>query len=104
MADSQNYGDDVPARDLVNPPAFSDMAIAPTAMSEPRSKDKLVSLFTRIGHVVDPRVFDAVFDEASQGGDMASINDFRTSLNDFLFAQDEGCAEEWLAQRLGPRY
>ena len=27
LADSQNYGDDVPAQDLINPPMFSDLAI-----------------------------------------------------------------------------
>jgi hypothetical protein len=32
LADSQNYGDDVPAQDLINPPAFSDLSIPSDAM------------------------------------------------------------------------
>jgi type I restriction enzyme S subunit len=41
----KNYGDDVPAQDLINPPAFSDLAIAPTAMAELRPKQKIIDLF-----------------------------------------------------------
>lgn len=36
LADSQNYGDDVPAQELINPPAFSDLSIGPLALNEPR--------------------------------------------------------------------
>lgn len=99
LADSQNYGDDVPARDLVNPPAFSDMAIAPTAMSEPRSKDKLVQLFAKIGHPLDREISDALFAEASGGSSVASINNFRAALNEYLDAIETDRIRQWRRER-----
>ena len=44
----------------MNPPAFSDMALSPEAFAEPRTKQKLVSLFSKIGFDLD-EVFQAEF-------------------------------------------
>ncbi len=49
VADSQNYGDDVSAKDLVNPPAFSDMKIEASMLIQPRTRDYLFKLFNKIG-------------------------------------------------------
>ena len=91
IADSQNYGDDVPAQDLINPPAFSDLAIGPMAMSELRPKDKMLQLFARIGYTFDDALGDYLFQQAAQqsggGGEYAMINDFRNVLNDFLISE-----------------
>lgn len=100
LADSQNYGDDVPARDLVNPPAFSDTSLPPTAMSEVRPKSKVLQLFAKIGQTsLEPQITEAIFDEASarsgQRGVSSSINAFRDCLNTFLEAQDSGREQQW---------
>lgn len=97
LADSQNYGDDVPAQDLINPPAFSDLAIKPSAMSELRTKEKLQEVFRKIGFDVsdDIQVRDAIFDEASGGSSLASINSYRTALNKYLIAKEMGEESLW---------
>jgi len=84
LADSQNYGDDVPAQDLINPPAFSDLAIGPTTLNEEMSKAVLVSLFKRIGYSFDPAVSDAIFERASQGRPKATVNEFRNCVNEYI--------------------
>jgi hypothetical protein len=100
LADSQNYGDDVPAQDLINPPAFSDLSIGPTAMAEYRPKDKLVALFDRIGYKIhDDKITDAIFREASQGGAKATINQYRDCLNRYMIALEDGSISEWYRQR-----
>lgn len=84
LADCQNYGDDVPAQELINPPAFSDLAIGPMAMAEERSKDKILDIFRRIGFKLAPQVADDIFYTASQGQEYTSINAFRDTLNRYL--------------------
>lgn len=88
IADSQNYGDDVPAQDLINPPAFSDLAIGPMAMAEERPKAQVLQLFERIGYSFDQRLSDHLFYEASRGREYCTINAFRNVLNDFLISQE----------------
>ncbi len=86
LADSQNYGDDVPAQDLINPPAFSDLAIGPTSLNEEKSKAVLVALFKRIGYSFDPAVSDAIFERAAQGRNVATVNSFRNCVNEYILA------------------
>lgn len=88
IADSQNYGDDVPAQDLINPPAFSDLAIGPMAMSEPRNRDSMLQLFSRIGYSFSEELGSHLFYTASEGREYTTINAFRNVLNDFLISQD----------------
>jgi hypothetical protein len=88
IADSQNYGDDVPAQDLINPPAFSDLAIGPMAMSEGRNKDQMLQLFERIGYTFSAELGDQIFYTASEGQEYTSINNFRNVLNDFLVSEE----------------
>ena len=97
VADFQNYGDDVPARDLVNPPAFADLSIPPDVMRQARSKDSLIELFCKIGYDhIHPDIWDAIFRNASNGSSHTSINVFRNSLNEYLDAIETGREEEWL--------
>ena len=86
LADSQNYGDDVPAQDLINPPAFSDLSIEPMVMTQHRNQQQMLSLFERIGQKLDADVGAAIFAEASRGYSTASINDFRSCLVLYLDA------------------
>lgn len=88
IADSQNYGDDVPAQDLINPPAFSDLAIGPMAMSEPRNRDSMLQLFARIGYSFSEELGSHIFYTASEGREYTTINAFRNVLNDFLISED----------------
>lgn len=99
LADSQNYGDDVPAQDLINPPAFSDLSIAPTAMNEMRSKSGIVQLFKKIGYDLETHISDIIFDEASSGHDKVSINAFRICLNNYLIALETGNESRWFNDR-----
>lgn len=87
LADSQNYGDDLPAQDLITPPAFADMSIGPLAMNEPRSKERILQLFRRIGYNLDDRVADNLFYKASGGREETSINAFRDVLNDYILQE-----------------
>lgn len=100
VADSQNYGDDVPAQDLINPPAFSDLSIPPTVMSEPRSKDNIIYTFKKIGYDLSPAISDVLFDIASQGQAKSSVNQFRDALNEYLDAVETGRESQWM-QRYG---
>lgn len=88
LADAQNYGDDVPAQDLISPPAFADMSIGPMAMDEPRSKAKIFDLFARIGYQLDPRLAEELFQSVSRDGQTATVNAFRNALNEYLIAND----------------
>lgn len=86
LADSQNYGDDVPAQDLINPPAFSDLAIGPLALNEKHPRSKILDLFARIGYNLGEELSNSLFDSVADAMDRASINDFRDCLNEFILA------------------
>lgn len=88
LADCQNYGDDVPAQELINPPAFSDLSIGPMAMAELRPKEKILDIFRRIGFKVSPEVAEEIFYTASEGREVASINAYRETLNRYLIEND----------------
>jgi len=88
LADSQNYGDDVPAQDLINPPAFSDLAIGPLVMQEQYSQAKLMDLFQRIGYGLSDEVGSRLFKKAAKGRSTTSINEFRDVLNDYLLTEN----------------
>ncbi len=88
LADCQNYGDDVPAQQLINPPALSDFTFGPLALSEPRSKDTVQQLFERIGYNLDNNLFDMIWEQAAQGDERCSINTFRNVLNDYIIQSD----------------
>lgn len=92
LADCQNYGDDVPAQELINPPAFSDLSIGPLSMAELRPKEKILDIFQRIGFKLSPSTAEAIFYTASDGREMCSINDFRDTLNRYLI--ENNLAEE----------
>jgi len=95
LADSQNYGDDVPAQDLINPPTFSDLAIDALAMSQRKTKAQLVALFAKIGFQLEPAVSDALFVDASAGSNYATINAFRDAVSEYVAAVEEGREREW---------
>jgi hypothetical protein len=88
LADSQNYGDDVPAQDLINPPMFSDLAIAPMIMESHKTKQELTQLFSRIGYEFDAKTSDAIFEAAAGGQGTTTINAYRNQLNLFILDQE----------------
>lgn len=100
VADSQNYGDDVPAQDLINPPAFNEISISHDAMDKPMKKEKIVFTFNKIGYKLDNQVVDIIFNHASKKGrfpeGFVSCNAFRDVLNDYLDAAECGRATEWI--------
>jgi hypothetical protein len=99
LADTQNYGDDVPAQDLINPPAFSDLAIEPMTMSQYRNEAKMIDLFAKIGFEFSPEVASAIFAEAARGYDMATINDFRNAAMRYIDSVERGREGEWRSER-----
>lgn len=78
----------MPAQNLINPPAFADMSIGPYAMAELRPKNKIYELFHRTGFQFSDRVFDEIFEAASNGSSSCSINDFRSALNDYMIRNE----------------
>ena len=86
----------MPAQDLINPPAFSDLSIDPLVMQQYRKKDPLLELFARIGYSFSEAVGDAIFDEAARGYDQATINDFRNSAMSYVDACSTGRGDAWL--------
>lgn len=99
IADAQNYGDDVPAQDLINPPAFADLSIEPMVMTQYRGKAQLLSLFAKIGMEFSAEVGDAIFQEASRGYDEATINDFRNAAVMYTDAVQTGKEAKWRMER-----
>jgi hypothetical protein len=96
----------VPAQDLINPPAFSELCISPTALNELYPKDRVLTLFKKIGYALPADVADALFTEASvasgsSSSGLCTVNDYRNALNAYLEAVDNGGEEGWLrAHRL----
>ncbi|RYH27210.1 hypothetical protein EON65_13795 [archaeon] len=78
----------MPAQDLINPPAFSDLSIGPLVMDELRPREKILDLFGRIGFGIDDRVKNEIFDIASRGGEFCTVNAFRNALNDYIIRHD----------------
>ena len=99
MADSQNYGDDPSASELISPPPFSELNFSVDSFSTPFVKERLLQLFDRMGFSLPEDVCDLVFREAVTRtglyGDKATFNDFRDVANDYFDAVDTGRIEEW---------
>jgi len=99
VSDSQNYGDDVPAQDLISPPAFSDMNLHPTSFQDLKDGQEIRTLFEKINIRLDDDVFEAVFNDADPSGNRVSINAFRSRLNDYLDAVETGYEGQWRNER-----
>ena len=99
MADSQNYGDDPSAKELICPPPFSELNFSADIFSTPLEKSRLVELFDRMGYPLPEDVSEWVFQEAvARTGlysNKATFNDFRDVANDYYDACDTGREAEW---------
>lgn len=92
-----NYGDDVSARELISPEDFSNMSIDPSAFHTPMSREKILKIFQAIGHELPSDVAAFIYDVASQGQGGCSIHQFRVVMNDYIYSQEIGSADEWLS-------
>lgn len=103
VADSQNYGDDPTAKELIAPPEYASLLVDESAMGQQRNFDKMMKLFKSIGYDIPSDVADTVFAEASAKSGcaegMASIECFRTLLNDYLEACETGYEGQWRESR-----
>ena len=99
VSDSQNYGDDVPAQDLISPPAFSDMALEPTTFQSMKGPNEIRNLFEKININLEDSVFNAIFEDARPQIGKVSINAFRSALNEYLDACEQEKEGEWRAER-----
>lgn len=106
IADSQNYGDDATACELINPHRYAHLVIDSTVYDELRTKDWLFALFKKIGYDnVHNDILEAVFDEAcklcesmSRGRKETTLEVFRSVFNHYLECLDIGQEEQWLVE------
>ena len=93
VADSQNYGDDATAAELINPHKFANLAIDASAMEQLRSKQSILNIFKKIGYGDIPEdIIDEIYDEAvrrvsgPENNNMTTVSLFRDVLNEYLIA------------------
>ena len=88
MADPQNYGDEVDAKELIHPRMVGETSIEERELDALVHKSKVRALFQSIGYQLDDITFEEVFQRAagsaSANEEYATINNFRDSLNLFL--------------------
>ena len=85
----------MPAQDLINPPAFSDLSIGTTAMNELRPHNTIIKTFQRIGYDLDSDVMEAIYRQAAGVSPMCSVNAYRDALNVYLNAVELNQENEW---------
>jgi len=101
VAEPQNFGQDAPLKDLVNPSRFMTMGIDHSDFARQRERDELRDLFASIGHDLDAATFDAVYHRAATVYDVTdvgsvSVEEFKRALGDYLGAlEDEGAEPAW---------
>lgn len=96
MADPMNYGDDLPARALIAPADFSNLSIQPSDFHKPIAQEKILHIFAAIGHDLPPDVGAFIYDVAGGGQGGCSVHQFRVVMNDYLYADETGCGDDWL--------
>lgn len=96
MADPMNYGDDVPARQLISPEDFSNMSVTPEDFNSVMVKEKVKVLFEKIGYKVEDDIFDFLYDVACEGQGACSVHQFRVVLNDYIYSDETGTGKQWL--------
>lgn len=96
MADPMNYGDDASARELISPQDFSNLSIQPGDFHKPLSLDKIRHIFEAIGYQLPEDIAEFVYDLASQGQGGCSVHQYRIVMNDYLYADETGNADDWL--------
>ncbi len=105
MADSQNYGDDPSAKELINPAPFSNLKFDISTFDTPISKERLIQLFSTLPVPKLPNdVADFCFERASEATrtpNLATFNNFRDVTNDYFDAVDTGRESQWRAAYLG---
>lgn len=104
IADSQNYGDDATAAELINPHAFASLSINESTLNELKSKDIIFTLFKKIGYNnIHNDILNAIFDEVCQNDSNtniigATVISFRDALNKYLESLEIGTEEQWLQE------
>mmetsp|Transcript_1532 Transcript_1532/g.1535 ORF Transcript_1532/g.1535 Transcript_1532/m.1535 type:complete len:443 (+) Transcript_1532:37-1365(+) len=96
MADPMNYGDDASARELISPQDFSNLSIQPNDFHKPLSLDKIRHIFGAIGYNLPEDITQFIYDIASQGQGGCSIHQYRVVMNDYIYADETGNADDWL--------
>jgi EF-hand domain-containing family member B len=85
VADPQNYGDELPGKDLIHPHTLAgSVTVEEEELDIVRPKGKIRSLFASIGYALDDAVFDRLFERAACEPGYATIAAFRGVLNDYL--------------------
>jgi hypothetical protein len=95
LAEPQNFGQDAPLKDLVNPSRFMTRGIDHGDFARQREKDDLRDLFNAIGYAhLDDASFDAIYQRASDHYDVTdpgsvSAQEFKAALSEYLEAVEE---------------
>lgn len=76
IADTQNYGEDLDAGDLLRPSLFSSFGLEENEFIKPRSKGYLKKLFRSCGLDIDECTFEQIFKKASDANSCVSIQSF----------------------------
>jgi hypothetical protein len=84
VSDSQNYGDDVSAHTLVQPPQYGHLGVEDEAFFEPLSKQEIREMFAAIGYVLADGDFAEVWRSACGDSTRCSVQGFQMSLNEHL--------------------
>jgi hypothetical protein len=105
VAEPQNFGQDVPLKDLVNPSRFMTRGIDHSDFAKQREKDEIRSVISSIGYMdMDDSTFEAIYHRAATAFDVTglgsvSLHEFKLALCDYLNAVEEtGRPPAWSAE------
>jgi len=95
IADNQNYGDDVNAQFLLYPPQFAYSGVEDEDFLQARSQEEIREMFESIGYKLEDETFAAIWMHAAKYTDhnadgVVSVEEFRSALNSYLDAKDDG--------------
>mmetsp|Transcript_189 Transcript_189/g.423 ORF Transcript_189/g.423 Transcript_189/m.423 type:complete len:328 (+) Transcript_189:114-1097(+) len=76
VADTQNYGGDVGAADLLRPSLFASFGLDNDEFCKPRTRDYLKKIFQAIDLNLNDYDFDSIFAKVSDRSGLASVGEF----------------------------
>lgn len=109
IAEPQNFGQDAPLKDLVNPSRFMTRGIDHSDFARQREREELRSLFDAIGFShLDDAAFSAIYQRAADHYDVTdpgsvSAQEFKAALSEYLEAiEEDGKPPSWFTDGVSP--
>lgn len=83
IQDKTNYGNDGTAWSLLTPSVFAQHGIYENDVLQPRSKEEIHQIFTKVGYSMPPHVFDQTWETAKSLNPYGevSVEEFRAALD-----------------------